>query len=261
MAEADIPMTEDTFEHEIYEHDSWTYSPVKTRKAPRIKLENMRGILPYDGVRNPSARSNSAHRVHFTYKTEANNWSPKYGICESSAEFAVALEVLLNPDVYDIKFQPCSVDFICQVTGKRRTYTHDILVVMRTGYRILLFVRNADSLQKESTWAQINQIESETMRLKLAHKMEVVDANAYSRQRRENLLRLWTINELEDPAADVQVLDVMRSTPVFWMKDIFPHVTVEASRVFEAVYRLVARGRLCADLDKVLWEHSKVWLP
>ena len=261
MAEADIPMTEDTRDHEIYEHDSWNYSPVKTRKAPRIKIDEMRGVLPFDGVRNASGRSNSSHRIHFTYKTEANNWVPKHGICESAAEFYVALDVLLSPDVYDIRFQPSSVEFICQVTGKKRTYTHDILVVMRNGVRLLLFVRNAESLRKEITWRQIDQIESETIRLKLAHKMEVVDANAYSRQRRDNLLRLWTINELEDPVADDQALDVMRSKPVFLMKDIFPHVTVEAPRVFDAVYRLVARGRVCADLDKVLWEHSKVWLP
>ena len=62
--------------YDVIDHDTFACSPAKLAKAPMIKLDDIHGVLPFDGVRNPGSRSSTSHRVWLTYKTPANNWKP-----------------------------------------------------------------------------------------------------------------------------------------------------------------------------------------
>jgi hypothetical protein len=245
----------------IIEHDSWNHSPQKLPKASKIVLPSIHGVLPFDGVRNPGSRSAVSHHVWFTYRTEGNQWQPKVGICESGAEFVVGLESLLDPKTYNIRFQPCFVTFVDKDDKQKVRYTHDFLITRRDGHRRLIFVRNRSSLSKEQVWRHIDQVAAATKKLKQADDMLVVDADTYTRQRRENLLRMWTISECSDPEADEEVFDAARRCRTLWfMQDLFPLVGITQPRAFKACYRLIAQKRLQADLDNVIWERSRVWV-
>jgi hypothetical protein len=173
-------------------------------------LPSIYGVLPIDGARNPGSRSAVSHHVWFTYRTGGNQWQPKVGICESSAEFAVGLESLLDPQTYNIQFQPCCVNFVDKDDKKKVRYTHDFMITRRDGHCRLIFVRNRSSLSKEEVWRHIDQVVASTGNLKQADDMFVVDADTYTRQRRENLLRMWKVSECADPEADEEVFDAAR---------------------------------------------------
>jgi len=242
--------------NDIVEHDTWNYSPAKLVKASAIKLDPIHGVLPFDGVRNPGSRSASSHTIWFPYKTPANDWQPKIAICESAAEAAVAHEALISPDTYDIQFQPQTVRF--QIDGKSRQYTHDLRITLKNGYRRLVFVRNGESLSRPKTWREIEAICQATPPT-AANDMIVVNADDYSRQRRENLFRLHEMIQEIDPEADELVLSTARNLKTLWqMEDLFPHVTLPQSRVFRACLRLIARKKMIANMDNVILETSLV---
>src|SRR6056297_2511654 len=115
--------TEDT----VIDHDSWNYSLPKLPRASALSLGDIREALPFDGVRNPSARSNTSHKVFLTYRTPANDWKPKVGVAESAAEAATGLEAVMSREIYDVTFQPLTVRFQDE-DGIRRSYTHDLKI-------------------------------------------------------------------------------------------------------------------------------------
>ncbi len=241
---------------DVTDHDTWNYSPPKTLKAPNIKLGDIHGVLPFDGVRNPGARSATSHKFWFLYQTPANDLKPKVAICESAAEAAVALDALITPNVHDVSFQPLTVHY--QLDGKRRQYTHDLLITFNNGYRRLLFVRNDASLKKPKTQREIRAIEEMTPR-NAANDLKVVNALDFPRQKRENLFRMHAFLQDPDPEADDLVLATARSLIELWqMKDLFPHVDLPQKRIFRACYRLVARRQMLADLNNVFLETSRV---
>jgi hypothetical protein len=241
--------------HPVIEHDAWPYSPSKLPRASPIELDEIWGVLPFDGVRNPSARSSSSHKLFLTYRTPANDWRPKVGIAESAAEAAVALEAVMSPATFDVSFQPLQVRFRDE-DGAMRSYTHDLLITFRNGHRRLVFVRNAESLGKPRTAREIRAIVAATPK-HAADDMIVVDANAYTRQRRDNLMRMHHFVFHPDDEADAALLATARSlTSFYYMKDLFPHAPLSQPRAFAACNRLVARGALRANLDHVLWENS-----
>lgn len=239
------------------EHDRWNTSPAKLPKAPPVKLDDIYGILPFDGVRNPSSRSSASHKVFMTYKAEANKWQPKVGMMESAAEAAVGLQALISPGLYDLNFQPETVRYVDE-DGAKRSYTHDILLTFRNGLRRLVFVRNETNLAKPRTSRQIKAIVNAPPR-RSADQMFVVNARDYSRQRRENLLRMHLTVFNPDPEADEITLEIARRLrTLYLMKDLFPRAPIEQHRIFSACYRLVARGAMVANLDHLLWEHSRI---
>ena len=242
--------------YDVIDHDTFACSPAKLAKAPMIKLDDIHGVLPFDGVRNPGSRSSTSHRVWLTYKTPANNWKPQVGVCESAAEAAVSMDALIAPDTYDVKFQPLTVSF--RFDGKAREYTHDLLITLRNGYRRLVFVRNQASLEKPKTWREIAAISKATPP-SAANDMIVVSAADYSRQRRENLFRMHEFIQQNDQEADDFTLSAIEGMKSIWqMKDIFPYVDLPQKRVFRACYRLIARKKLIANLDHVIHETSRV---
>ncbi|RJL06027.1 hypothetical protein D3P06_05035 [Paracoccus aestuarii] len=241
----------------VIDHDTWAYSPAKLPKASAITLPEIHGVLPFDGVRNPSARSSVSHKVHIAYRTEANNWQPKVGIGESAAEIAVAHEALVSPQLYDLHFQPMTVRYRDD-DGVERSYTHDLLMTTRDGRRRLVFVRNHVSLKKPKTVRAIKAIHAATPK-STANDMIVVDAQDYTRQRRDNLFRMHNFVFRPDPEADEITLNTARRLKTLrLMKDLFPRVPLAQPRVFAACYRLVAARKLHANLDHVLWENSRI---
>lgn len=238
------------------DHDEWNHSPPKSPKAPKIELNSIFGLLPFDGTRNPGFRSSTSHRVFLTYKTAANDWQPEIGICESAAEAAVAYELLISENTYDLGFQPLKIQF--DFDGKLRHYTHDFLLTRIDGHRRLIFVRNGESLSKPRTWREIKAIAGATPSGS-ADDMIVVNADDYSRQRRENLFRMHYLMQERDEAADEIVFHSAKKLKSLWlMQDLFPHVPLEQPRVFRACYRLIARKKLLANLDHVISEVSRV---
>lgn len=241
----------------VRDNDTWLYEPEKLPKMSTITLGEIHGVLAFDGVRNPSSRSNSSYKVLMPYRTPANDWVPKVGIAESAAEAAVALQLLMSPNTYDLHFQPHSVSYEDE-DGANRTYTHDLLVTFRSGHRRMVFVRNEDSLKKPRTTRDIEAIIAATPK-KVADDLIVVNANDYTRQRRENLFRMHSLMASPDWEADDDVWQAAQTMPtLYYMKDLFPRVGVSQSRAFGACYRLVAQGLLHANLDHVLWEHSHI---
>ena len=95
----------------VIDHDTWNYSLPKLPRASAISLSEIPGVLPFGGVRNPSARSNTSHKVFLTYRTPANDWAPKVGIAESAAEMAVGLQAVMSPNTFDVAFQPRAVEY------------------------------------------------------------------------------------------------------------------------------------------------------
>lgn len=241
----------------VKDNDTWLYAPQKLPRMAPITLDEIRGVLAYDGVRNPSSRSNTSYKVFMPYRTPANDWVPKIGIAESAAEAAVAMQMLMSPATHDLHFQPLSVEFEDE-DGAIRTYTHDLLVTFRCGHRRLVFVRNENSLEKPRTAAQIQAIIRATPK-SAADDLIVVNADDYTRQRRENLLRMHLFMSRPDWEADDVVWQTARKMRILYhMKDLFPHVPVSQARAFGACHRLVAQGLLQANLDHVLWEHSHI---
>lgn len=239
------------------DHDSWNYSPAKLPKQSKIKLGPIHGVLPFTGVRNPGFRSSSSHRVWMTYRTAANNFRPKVGIAESAAEAAVAHELLMSPDLHDLRFQPLTVQFR-GAGNKLRSYTHDLLATFVDGRRMLAFVRNSGSLEKPQTWREIEAIQAATPP-RAADSMIIVDAGRYSRQRRENLFRLHEAIQTPDPEIDDMVLRTACNHRSLWlMRDLFPLLDVQPQVVFKSCHRLIARGALTANLDRVLAEWSRI---
>lgn len=242
----------------IRDHDEWAYGLPKLERAPVIELPELGHILPFDGVRNPSGRSASSHKSFFTYRTEANGWVPRLGMTESAAELAVALEALLDPNLYDLKFQPLTVTYLDE-NGVSRRYTHDLLLVFRDGHRRLVFVRNEASLLKPLTERAIEAIAAATPN-HAADDLIIVNASDYTRQRRENLFRLHHISWEKDADADQVVMDILefRQGDVFIAELIQSAATISPDRAFRACLRAIARGDLLANLDNVISELSKV---
>nr|WP_272210273.1 hypothetical protein [Marinicella sp. W31]MDC2876138.1 hypothetical protein [Marinicella sp. W31] len=243
----------------IIEHDHWNTGLAKLPPASNIKLGPIHGVLPFDGVRNPSGRSAWSHKIHLPYRTRANNWRPTVGIAESAAEAACAHQALVCPELYDLKFQPFTVKYRDE-DGRTRNHTFDLLLTFCNGFRRALYVRHEHSLSKPATARQIDAIVAATSR-RDADDVCVVNASNFTRQRRENLFRMHHFVFDPDPEADEIVLDVARGLTTLWlMSGLFSHVPLDRDRVFRSCYRLVAKRKLTTDLDNVFWENSRLWV-
>ncbi|WP_205518845.1 hypothetical protein [Pseudotabrizicola algicola] len=241
----------------VFDHDSWNYAPPKLPKASALKLGDIHGVLPFDGVRNPSSRSSVSHKIFLPYRTAANEWKLKVGIAESEPEAGTALQILISPKTFDLHFQPLQVKFKGP-NGENRTHTFDLMVTFRSGYRRLIYVRNGHSLSKTATQRELDAIKM-ALPKKVANDMIVVNGDDFSRQRCRNLALMHYFIFNPDDEADEHLLDVVRSGRSFYfMKDLFALAQMPQKRMFAACHRLVAKGYLKANLDNLLWENSRV---
>ncbi|MDH2328276.1 hypothetical protein QCN27_15530 [Cereibacter sp. SYSU M97828] len=241
----------------VIEHDEWNEGIRKLPADAKIELGDIHGVLPFDGKRDPSGRSSWSQKVFFAYKTPANKWKPKIAMTDSVSEAAAGVQALMDPALFDIAFQPLTVRYRDD-SGRSTEYTHDILMTFRNGHRRLVFMRYEASLKKPSTQRAINAIIAATPR-SAADDMIVVNAADYTRQRRDNLFRMYRFHAQPDAEADECVLETVRGNrSIRLMQDIFPKVAIEQHRVFQSCYRLVAAKKLHANLDHVLCELSRI---
>jgi len=241
------------------DHDTWQYALPKIRSTGKIQFQNIPGTLPFTGVRNPLTTSSVSHKSAFTCRTAANNWQAKVCAVESGAEAAVAMEALLSPEVHDVEFQPVKFDYEFP-HGRKRTHTIDLRITYNTGLRRFVFIRNSDSLKALHVQEEIDVIYAAVP----AHEADeflVVDGDAYSRPRRENLARMHYLTCFQpDPEADAIVAKAMQEFRDFWhLSHICNRIDLDEDRIFQAANRLIGRGILGSDLDAVLCEHSRVW--
>jgi len=241
------------------DHDEWAYPLPKLRSAGKITLGDIHGVLPFLGVRNPITASKTSQKVMLTYKTAANHWQPRVGAAESLAEAAVAEEALTSPDIYDVEFQP--VEFGYEYPpGSRRSHTIDLRFTFNSGLKRFVFVRNRSSLSKPWVIEEIEAIEAAAPP-KEAHEFITVDADAYSRARRDNLRRMHRLTSFQtDPTSDEIVFDAASSLKTLWrMSDLQGFIDLAPARIFQSCLRLIAQEKLGADLDAVICHHSRIW--
>lgn len=241
------------------DHDSWAYSPPKLRSAGKITLPDIPNVLAFDGVRNPITASNTSHKISLTYKTEANKQRSKVGLVESGAELAVAEEALIGTDIYDVEFQPVRFSYEYP-PGKMRWHTIDLRLTFKSGCKRFVFVRNRASLEKPWVQGEIDAIVRDVPPHE-AHEFIVVEADSYSRPYRENLRRMHRLVAFQpDPISDQLVENAVYRLKSLWrMSDLHACVDLPSSRIFQSCLRLIAIGRLGADLDSTICHHSRVW--
>lgn len=126
----------------------------------------------------------------------------------------------------------------------------------------MLFVRNRASLQKPRTEAEIAAIKAATPERE-AHGFKVVDANAISRPRRENLRRMyWYFVEEPDPVMDEVVLDMaLHLRTLRLISDLQDAIDLPRGRVLKSCLRPIGGVRLAADMDAVICRHSRIRRP
>lgn len=243
----------------VIDHDEWAYGQPKLKSAGKIELRPIPGVLPFTGARNPLTTSSVSQKVAFKYRTAANNWQPKVGLVESLAEMAVAHEALINPEIRDVEFQPLQFPYK-RSDGTVHLHTIDLRITFSSGLRCLVFVRNSDSLTKPSVKEEIQAI-WRAAPVHEGHKFAVIDADAYSRARRDNLRRMHQGVVFEhDSEADTIVMAAATELKTLWrISDFFPAIDLSSGRIFRACLRLIARGLLQADMDSVICERSRIW--
>lgn len=247
------------FSQDYFDHDEWAHGTPKVRNAGKIELGPVLGVLPFDGVRNPITTSSTSHKVTLKYKTAANNWQPKIGLAESHAEAAVAHEALIFPGVHDVEFQPVRFQYPAP-SGAMRWHTIDLRFTFQNGLKVFVFVRNSSSLAKPQTQDEIAAIRMAAPASE-AHRFAVIDADAYSRARRDNLRQMHHAIMFEpDPEADEIVEDVAHHLKTLWrISDLFPLIDLQNARIFKGCLRLIARGILVADMGAVIGPTSRIW--
>ncbi|RNF35324.1 hypothetical protein [Paracoccus methylarcula] len=242
------------------DHDTWNYGQPRLRSAGKITLPDIHGVLPFAGVRNPITASNTSHKVSLTYKTEINHWQPKVGLAESGAELAVAEEALIDPDIIDVEFQPLQFPYR-RLCGTTALHTIDLRFIYRSGRTRFVFVRNAESLKKPWVQEEIDAI-ADAVPHHEAHEFVQVEADAYSRSRRENLHRMHRLMAFEppDPVSDRLVEEAVHNLKTLWrISDLAPHLDLQPARIFRSCLRLIAAKKLNADMNAVICQHSRIW--
>ena len=248
-----------TSQFDAIDHEATQYALPKLRSAGKVNFGNIHGVLPFTGLRNPISVSSTSYKVSFQYKTAANNWQPRLGLVESGAELAVAEEMLISPNLFDLEFQPIEIRFR-HPDGSMRTHFPDLRQTLQSGLKRLIFVRNASSLKKQVTQDEIAAIVAATPKQE-AHEFVVVDADSYTRPRRENLRRMHRLVAFQpDPGADEIVSAAVKSCRSLWtMSSLFPYAALSKARIFQSALRLIAAGRLNANMNAVICHHSRIW--
>lgn len=241
----------------IFIEEELTRSP--TGKQPALRIPEILGVRPYAGHRNPNTRSTVARRVSTTFATRATNWEPEEYHFESLAEYAVALDTLLDPAVYGIEVQLPPIFYPWPGRKKPRAHHFDMRITFDDGFRRAVFVRNGWSLRKRKTKVEIEAIFN-AIPMSFADDAIVVNGDEYIRQLRDNLDRIYGACLEIDAEADQVVAQAARSTNYWLVKELIQNSKLPSWRAFQAILRLLGHGELAADLFSVFCIHSRVRL-
>ena len=238
--------------------DAWDYGAVKSPKTKPLDLGEIPGVLPFEGVRNPSGRSTMSHRVFFTIRTPRDEWCRRVAIAECAAEWGVMMEAQMSPNLWHLTPQPFTVQYRSW-EGPFRQHTLDNLITFRSGQRRALFVRNKTSLLRVSTQLEITDIRRDVLKGGHADEMLVICADQYHRRRLANVHRQYIDMLAPDHEADAKVLAYAHSNRrLLRVSDLLDCEGLNPARVMAACNRLVAHKKLKADMNAVFCEHSQV---
>lgn len=243
----------------MYNLENWDPSPPKSPKMPRLKIGHIPGVLPFAGARNPLTRSNSAHRVSATFATPATQGQRRVYLFESEIEYAVAQEAWLSPDLYELEVQLPPVAYFSPKVQDIRNHHFDLRITFADGYRRAVFVRNEDSLERPSTWDEIDAI-FEATPAEFADDTIVVSGAEYCRARRENLRRICYAMEHAVSAEDAHVEAMAHARRFRLIQDLIAHCDIPAPQAWRATLRLIGRGILSADWNATLNRYSRIWI-
>lgn len=237
------------------------YDPRKLEKRKALEIPPIHGVLPFTGARNPLTRSNTAHRICATFKTPATDWQPKVYLFDGEAEYAVGLEVMLDPDVHALDVQLPFFRFGVARDPEKELPRHffDLRVTFSDGFRRAIYVKNGSSLDRPETQDEIDAIEAALPEW-LADDMIIVNGDDYIRPYRRNLSRFWQARQKRDDAADAHLEEKARTCSYWLLKDLTAKCDMPSDRMFQAAKRLVSRNVLGADWYSVFNENSRVWL-
>ncbi len=237
------------------------YDPHRLEKQEALKLPPIHGVLPYDGARNPLTRSNTAHRILMPIVTPATKGVPKAYYFDGESEWAVAMEALLDPDLYALDVQLPFFRFRHSKRGRVTFPKHyfDLRITLRNGFRLAIYVKNGSRLSRPETQDEISAIEN-AMPEDLADEMAVVNADDYTRPFRINLHEFWIAWDDPDDQADAHVEERARSCSYWSAQDLISKCDLPSNRAFPAIQRLIARRVLGADWYSVISLQSRVWM-
>lgn len=210
--------------------------------------QGMEDLLPYDGVRGTVHRSAVAKTGYFVGRTGEDGGAPRIMGHESGLERVVAMKTLLHPNTYGLKVQPKTVTFEESV-GTVKSNTLDFLVVLRTGKKFYLYVKNADSLSHPRHALICEQIR---LALPEGYGFATVSEANFPAFMRGNLERMFLAKRDPDPEADERlawVLDDNIDTPCFTVEELVFRCGMgprgrDKGRAFDAVLRFVADQKL-----------------
>lgn len=236
----------------------WDTSLGEQEKRPALQISPIRGVLPFDGHRNPLTRSSTAHRVSMTLATPATRGQRKVYHFDGQREMAVALEAMLSPELHGLEVQLPPVKYISP-TGKERSHSFDLRITFQGGHRRAVFVRNGKSLSRPEAQAEISAI-SKAVPQSFADDMVVVNGDQYTRCYRDNLLRIWNATKSPDKDLDNYVLERARETSFWLISDLVAACDCSKGSAFNAIQRLIGRGLLCVNLQAVISQNARIWL-
>lgn len=239
----------------------FAYDPHRLEKQLALELPAIYGVSPYDGARNPLSRSNTAHRICAPLVTPATKDIPKAYYFDGEAEWAVALETLLDPDLYALDVQLPFFRFRWTEGAKVKFPKHffDLRITLRNGFRLAIYVKNGSRLGRRETQDEIAAIE-EAMPKDLADDMIVVNGDDYTRPFRINLFQFWIVEGDRDDEADAHVEEKARSSSYWSAEDLVGQCNLPSNRAFPAIQRLIGRRVLGADWYSVISLQSRVWM-
>lgn len=229
------------------------------KKLPALDVGPIHGVLPFEGARNPLTRSNTAKRISAAIATPRTGGVRQVYHFDGEAEFYVAVEALLSPDLYGLEVQLAPIDYYDRRSRKWRQHYFDLRLTYADGHRRAVFVRNGTSLAKQETQDEIDDIFA-ALTLDFADTACVVDADRYTKAYKDNLRRLWECSKVQDAEADGIVEKAAREESYWLLRDLISKCPIENWRAFQAAMRLVARKVLRADLYGVLDYTSRVAL-
>ena len=145
-------------EEELYDFLEQEYSQPETEPLPALRVAPVYGVLPFAGHRNPLTRSNTARKVSTVFATAATGWVPQVYHFDSEGEFAVALEAVLDPDLYGLEVQLPPIAYRRGRSQTKRKHHGDMRLTFSDGYRRMVYVKNGNSLAKRETQDEIDDI-------------------------------------------------------------------------------------------------------
>lgn len=239
-----------------YMANAFQKGPIGKDRPGYLGYENLEALLPYDGIRDVVHRSNFAKTGELVGRVEADNFYPRVLGFESSLERATAISALVNPNTFDLKCQPRKVSFMDEIDGVKSN-TLDFSLTLKSGQKVYLYVKNDDALKREVQELIVRQIK---VALPSGCWFAVISEASFSPQERGNNERIFLAKRFPDPEADTRLEEVLEDiidVPEFSIEELVvrgagSRKCEEQGRIFDAVLRFIADGRVNVDKRKLI---------